>query len=57
MKGSGFAWMPETAVADEIASGDLVQIADDRWTARLMIVALANATAFDPAAQEVWRRL
>ena len=57
MKGSGFAWMPETAVADEIASGDLVQIADDRWTARLMIVALANATAFDPAAQEVWHRV
>jgi DNA-binding transcriptional LysR family regulator len=57
LKGSGFAWMPETAVSDELANGSLVQIADDTWTARLTIAALANPATFDPVAQEVWKKL
>ncbi|WP_390910426.1 LysR substrate-binding domain-containing protein [Pseudosulfitobacter sp. SM2401] len=57
LKGSGFAWMPETAVSQELANGSLVQIADDTWTARLTIAALANPTTFDPVAQEVWQQL
>lgn len=57
LKGSGFAWMPHTAVADELASGALVQIADETWTARLTITALANPAHFDPVAQEVWDAL
>lgn len=57
LKGSGFAWMPQTAVADELANGALVQIADDTWTARLTIAALANPAAFDPIAEEVWEML
>jgi DNA-binding transcriptional LysR family regulator len=54
LKGSGFAWIPQTAVADELANGALVQIADDTWTARLTIAALANPATFDPVAKEVW---
>ena len=57
LKGSGFAWMPETAVSQELANGSLVQIADDTWTARLTIAALANPATFDPVAQEVWQQL
>lgn len=57
LKGSGFAWMPQTAVANELASGRLVQIGDDSWTARLTIAALANPVAFDPVAREVWSKL
>ncbi|MFT4782344.1 MAG: DNA-binding transcriptional LysR family regulator [Paracoccaceae bacterium] len=57
LKGSGFAWMPQTAVSDELANGSLVQIADDTWTARLTIAALANPATFDPVAQEVWAKL
>jgi hypothetical protein len=44
-------------VSDELANGSLVQIADDTWTARLTIAALANPATFDPVAQEVWKKL
>ena len=57
VKGSGFAWMPQTAVAEELANGSLVQIADETWTTRLTIAALGNQGTFDPVAQEVWQRL
>jgi DNA-binding transcriptional LysR family regulator len=57
LRGSGFAWMPQTAVADELAEGRLVQIGDESWTARLTIAALANPANFDPVAREVWERL
>lgn len=57
LKGSGFAWMPHSAVADELNDGVLVPIADDTWTARLTIAALADTTAFDSVAQDVWKML
>jgi DNA-binding transcriptional LysR family regulator len=57
LKGSGFAWMPQTAVAEELADGRLVQIGDETWATRLTITALANPTSFDPVAQEVWDKL
>jgi DNA-binding transcriptional LysR family regulator len=57
LKGSGFAWMPQTAVAEELASGRLVQIGGESWTARLTIAALADPAGFDPVAREVWDRL
>lgn len=57
LKGSGFAWMPHTAVADELGTGVLVRIADDSWTARLTIAALADTATFDPVAEEVWGML
>lgn len=57
LKGSGFAWMPESAVSDELSDGTLVQIADETWTTRLTIAALANPATFDPVAQKVWERL
>ncbi len=57
LKGSGFAWMPQTAVADELADGRLVQIGNETWTARLTIAALANPATFDPVAREVWEKL
>ena len=57
MKGSGFAWMPQTAVAQELLDGRLVQIGDETWTSRLTIAALANPASFDPVAHEVWEKL
>lgn len=57
LKGSGFAWMPHTAVADELDAGALVQIADDAWTAQLTIAALADPTTFDSVAEKVWGML
>ena len=54
LQGSGFAWMPETAIATELANGALVAIADETWCARLTIAALANPSAFSPQAQVIW---
>lgn len=56
-RGSGFAWMPETAISSEIADGSLVQIANEEWTTPLTIAALANPIMFDAVAQEVWHKL
>ena len=55
LNGSGFAWLPETAVADELADRRLVQIGGPAWTTRLTIAALANPDSFDPVAQMVDR--
>ena len=57
LKGSGFAWMPETAVADEMAEGRLTRIGDKTWTTRLTIAALANPASFDHVAQVAWDTL
>lgn len=57
LNGSGFAWMPQTAVAEELAEGTLVRIGDDSWTAQLTIAALGNEAGFDPVARRVWERL
>ena len=54
LKGSGFAWIPETAISDELADGRLVSIGDETWRARLTIVALANPLTFDPIVREIW---
>ena len=54
LNGSGFAWMPETAISSELADGTLVPIGDEAWCARLTIAALANPATFAPQAQELW---
>jgi DNA-binding transcriptional LysR family regulator len=54
MKGSGFAWMPETAISAELADGSLVPIGDDAWSAVLTISALSNASTFDRTAETLW---
>ncbi|MFY9238390.1 MAG: LysR family transcriptional regulator [Roseovarius sp.] len=57
LKGSGFAWMPETAVADEMTEGRLTLIGDKTWTTRLTIAALANPASFDHVAHVAWDTL
>lgn len=57
LKGSGFSWMPQTAVAEELADGRLVQIGGEGWTTPLTIAALANPASFDVVAREVWGKL
>lgn len=54
LQGSGFAWMPETAIATELADGTLVPIGDDTWCARLTISAFANPSSIAPQAQKFW---
>ncbi len=54
LNGGGFAWMPETAIGSELASGAVVPIADEAWYARLTIAALANPATFNPQTKELW---
>ena len=57
MTGSGFAWMPETAISAELDDGLLVPIGDDAWSATLTISAFSNPAAFDQIAHQLWDRL
>ena len=54
LKGSGFAWMPETAISTELANGMLVPVGDDTWCTTLTISALSNPEAFDATARKLW---
>jgi len=57
LTGSGFAWLPETAVANELADGIVVPIGDETWRTNLTISALANPSALEPTARQVWDQL
>lgn len=57
LNGSGFAWMPETAIAAELASEDLVPIGDESWSARLTIAALANPETLARQPLALWDSL
>jgi DNA-binding transcriptional LysR family regulator len=57
LNGSGFAWMPQSAVSAELADGTVVPIGDENWQAQLTIAALANPATFDPIAKELWALL
>lgn len=57
LAGSGFAWMPETAIHDDLENGDLVRIGGEQWIAPLMIVAYADPSLFDAATTDVWHAL
>jgi len=57
MKGSGFAWMPETAISAELAEGLLIPIGNDKWSTSLTISALSNPATFDQTTRELWNLL
>ncbi|CAN0591143.1 unnamed protein product, partial [Ectocarpus sp. 12 AP-2014] len=54
LNGSGFAWMPETAISTELADGVVVPIGDETWSTRLTIAALGNPSTFAPQARAFW---
>ncbi len=54
MTGSGFAWLPVSAVSDEMAEGTLVPICGSEWATELKISALADLSVIDPSARELW---
>jgi len=57
LRGSGFAWLPETAIAEELAKGLVVPVGADVWQAQLTISALADDTGLDATGCEVWAQL
>ena len=54
LAGSGFAWMPETAIAAELANGTVIPIGKPEWTAQLTITAFSNPSSFDQTAKTFW---
>ncbi|SHG78243.1 LysR family transcriptional regulator [Marivita hallyeonensis] len=57
MAGSGFAWMPETAIQSELADGSVTPIGQQHWRAELTISAYANPSLFDQVTRELWELL
>ncbi|BAP45793.1 LysR family transcriptional regulator [Pseudomonas sp. StFLB209] len=55
--GYGVAWLPESAVADELANGTLVRAGDQRWSTELEIHAFRRIGNSNPALLELWRSL
>ena len=57
LAGSGFAWLPETAISAELDAGLVVPIGGDEWTTSLTISALSDPAAFDQTALDLWEQL
>jgi DNA-binding transcriptional LysR family regulator len=57
LQGSGFAWMPQTAVETELENGSLIAIGDQSLNVSLTISALAKPTYFDDSARKMWSLL
>ena len=57
LQGSGFAWMPQTAVETELQNCSLVAIGDQSLNISVTISALANPTFFDDSARKMWSLL
>lgn len=53
-QGYGAAWLPESFVAEDLASGKLVQAADDTWTTTLEIRAFRAVGNTNETLQEMW---
>lgn len=54
MAGRGFAWMPETAIGNELAAGHVLPVGDEAWCAPMTISAFADTSGFDPMTRDVW---
>lgn len=57
IEGSGFAWMPETAIAGELATGALVAVGGPGWIAPMTISAYSDPAGFDTTAKALWQQL
>ena len=53
--GRGLAWLPRTLIADDLASGVLVEAALPKWRIPLEIRLYRDHTSLGPAAESFWR--
>lgn len=53
----GIAWLPVSAVAEEIEAGRLVQAGRDTWTAQLEIRCYRAISNSNPTLQDLWKSL
>jgi DNA-binding transcriptional LysR family regulator len=57
LAGEGIAWLPRSAVADELARGDLVLAGGPEWTLELELRVYRDASARQPLVAALWQRL
>jgi DNA-binding transcriptional LysR family regulator len=55
--GSGVAWLPEGAVAAEIADGSIVKVGGAAWEATLTLSVFCSPARLDRTGQAVWEAL
>ena len=57
LAGSGVSWLPESAVAAEIADGRIVQVGGESWEATMSLSLYASPDRLDRTGQAVWAAL
>lgn len=57
LAGCGFAWLPETSIAAELAEGTIVPIGGEAWFASLSVSAFSNTSSLEKPAMDLWSRL
>ena len=57
LDGRGVAWLPETLVSEDLASGRLVVAGDEAWSITVGIRLFRQEAAMHPAAERFWRAL
>ncbi|MBE0412761.1 LysR family transcriptional regulator [Yoonia sp.] len=57
LSGSGVAWLPESAVSDEIADGKLIQVGKGTWEATLTLSVFCSLDRLDATGRKVWDAL
>lgn len=57
LSGSGLAWLPQSAVAEEVARGDLVIAGGPEWRATLTLSLFASPDRLDKTGRAIWESL
>ena len=57
LAGSGVSWLPESAVAAEIASGQIVRVGGESWDAEMTISLFCSRDRLDRIGRAVWNAL
>ncbi len=57
LDGRGVAWLPQSLIADEMASGRLVAAGSPEWSIDLDIRLIRSESALPPAAEVFWRKV
>ncbi|MGB3555545.1 MAG: LysR family transcriptional regulator [Jannaschia sp.] len=57
LAGSGIAWLPESVVGEELASGAIARVGGDAWDATLTLSLFCSLDRLDPTGRTVWDAL
>ncbi|MCU7249848.1 LysR substrate-binding domain-containing protein [Pseudomonas koreensis] len=57
IEGYGVAWLPQSAVVDELQRGQLVRAGGDEWSTRLEIRTYCSITNENPTMRSLWKTL